>query len=215
MTAKPGNQLRALLFGELLDLPALQAAPTETRHLLANIDNDLARGDKQAALRTLETIGLRRDLESLYRIHAWRLLRQAGGSPTASVKNDVLGVVVEVGVEKGDDILATYHDRTARYYNYSGAGVVWLRPDSSLDGLLDNVLAAANAILPHIGPWESVRRPPPTAGHMRLNILTPVGLHFGEAPMEALARDRLAGPLFDAANRLMGKLTSLPDTSSR
>jgi hypothetical protein len=68
---------------------------------------------------------------------------------------------------------------------------------------------AAAAILPHVGPWESARRPPPTAGTMRLNILTPVGLHFGEGPFDALERDSMAGPLVRAATKLMAKLTSL------
>jgi hypothetical protein len=49
-----------------------------------------ALGNKQAARHTLETICLMRDLESLYRIHAWNLLRKAGGSPPTSVNSDVL-----------------------------------------------------------------------------------------------------------------------------
>ncbi|SRR6266851_6284738 len=208
MPAKPGNQLRALLFGEVLDLPAAYGAPTETQQLFAQADDDLARGDTQAALRTLETIGLGRHLESIYRINAWRLLRQAGGTPPTKVKDEVLGVVIEVGVEKGGDILAAYDDHSARYYNYAGAGVVWMRPDPSLDTQIDAVLTAAGAILPGIGPWESPRRPPPTAAHLRLNILTAVGLHFGEGPFDALDRDPMARPLVRAATHLMAKLTS-------
>lgn len=206
MDAKRGGPPRDVVFGDSL---ALEGAAAETRHLFAEAHDDLARGDKQAACRTLETIGLRRDLDSLYRIHAWSLLRQMGSAPPTGVKNDVIGAVIEVGMEKGDDLLAAYDDRTARYYNYSGAGVVWTRPDSSLDGPIDAVLRAAAAILPRVGPWESVRRPPPTVGTMRLNILTPVGLHFGEGPFDALDRDPMARPLVRAATNLMAKLTSL------
>jgi hypothetical protein len=209
MAAKPGNPLRELLFGESPDLSAAPGAVMDTQALFGKAYDDLARDDKPSARRTLEAIGLMRDLESLYRIHAWRLFRQAGGSPAASNKNDVLGVVVEVGVREGDDILAVYDDRTARYYNYSGAGVVWMRPDSSLDTLIDAVLRAAAAILPRIGPWMGARRPPPNVNNMRLNILTPVGLHFGEGPFDALDRDPMAKPLVQAATKLMVKLTSL------
>ena len=209
MAAKPGNELRQLLFGESVDLLAAQGAATETGLLFATAHDDLARGDRQAALRTLESVGLRRNLEALYRIRAWSLLRQAGGSPPTDVKNNVLGVVVEVGVKQGDDILAAYDDRTARYYNYSGAGVVWLRPDPTLDTLIDEVLRASAAILPRIGPWEGARRPPPKRDHMRLSILTPVGLHFGEGPFDTLDRDRMARPLVHAATKLMVRLASL------
>jgi hypothetical protein len=210
MAAEPGKHLREILFGESKDLSAAQRAGAETLDLFAEARDELARGDKEAARRSLENIGLNRDLESLIRIHAWTLLRQTGGSPPTTVKNDVLGVVVEVGVEKGHDLLAGYDDRTARYYNYSGAGVVWIRPNSSLDSVIEVVLSAARAILPRMGPWESERRPPPSAGRVRLNILTPLGLHFVEGPFDALDRDRMAGPLVQAATILMAKLTSLP-----
>src|SRR5260370_13665817 len=141
--AKPGNQLREILFGESIDLSTAQGLGAEARHLFAEAHDDLARGNKQAACRELETIGLMRELESLYRIHAWNLLRKAGGPPPTRINTDILGVVVEVGTEQGDDILAAYDDRTARYYNHSGAGIVWMRPDSLLDGPIDAVLLAA------------------------------------------------------------------------
>src|SRR5260370_42309558 len=101
MPAKPGNQLQALLFGEVLVFPAAYGLPTETRQLFAQADDDLARGDTQAALRTLETIGLRRDLESIYRLNAWRLLRQAGGTPPTQGEGGGPRRGIEVGVGQG------------------------------------------------------------------------------------------------------------------
>ena len=41
---------------------------------------------------------------------------------------DVLGVVVEVAMEKGLDLVAGYADHHARY-NYSGAAIVWERTE--------------------------------------------------------------------------------------
>jgi len=121
----------------------------------------------------------------------------------------VLGVVVEVGMDSGHDLLAVYADKTAHYYNYSGAGVVWEHPDSSLDKLIEAVLKAARSIVQDIGPWNGARRSPPPAGHLRLNILTPSGLYFGEGPFEDLDRDPRARPLIHAALDLMRRLTSL------
>lgn len=170
-----------------------------------------AEGNVPQARATLESIALAPAIESRVRLQAWNSLRETGGQPPASAAMEVLGVIVEVDMSKGQDFLAAYADQTAYYYNYSGAAVVWLRPDASLDGQINSVLAAARAILPLIGlPWKEPRRPPPSAGNARLNILTAMGLHFGEGPLRALDRDRNAQPLLKAATGLMAKLTKLP-----
>jgi hypothetical protein len=169
-----------------------------------------ADGNLPQARTILESLAQTPGIESRVRIQAWHSLREIGGQPPAGVHNDVLGVVVEVGMPEGQDFLAIYADLTAYYYNYAGGAVVWLRPDTSLDKQINLVLGAARAIVPLIGPWKEARRPPPGAGIARLNILTPVGLHFGEAPLQALDGDRNARLLLRAATALMAKLTSLP-----
>jgi len=170
----------------------------------------LSVGDVGSAHQTLTTIATDPGREAQQRLLAWHFLRQSGAQAPKDVKQEVLGVVVEAAMEGGLDLVAAYADRTARYYNYAGPAVIWLRPDSSLDGLIDAVLEAARMILPNIGPWDGARRRPPQRDRMRLNILTPRGLHFGEGPFEALEQDRLARPLVLAATRLMVALTSLP-----
>ncbi len=170
----------------------------------------VADGNLPQARAILESIALKPGIESRVRVQAWHSLRQAGGQASASVQSDVLGVVVEVGMSEGQDFLAIYADQTAYYYNYAGGAAVWLRPDASLDKQINSVLDAARAIVPLIGPWKEARRPPPSAGIARLNILTPVGLHFGEAPLQALDGDRNARPLLRAATGLMAKLIKLP-----
>jgi len=170
----------------------------------------VADGNLPQARAILESIALTPGIESRVRIQAWHSLREAGGQPPASVGNDVLGVVVEVGMKEGQDFLAIYADQTAYYYNYSGASVIWLRPDASLDGQINSVLAAARAILPLIGPWKAARRPSPGAGDARLNILSPMGLHFGEGSLRLLDKDRNSRPLLRAATATMAQLTKLP-----
>jgi hypothetical protein len=118
----------------------------------------------------------------------------------------VLGVVVEVGLEGGLDLLAAYADHTARYYNYSGAGVVWEHADASLDAQIDVLLACGQTISDVIGPWEGERPAPPPTGEVRINLLTASGLNFGQAPFEVLSRDSLAGPALAAATALMQSL---------
>ena len=44
---------------------------------------------------------------------------------------------------------------------------------------------------------------------LRINMLTPGGLHFGEGPFEALDQDPIARPVVQAATQLMMVLTAL------
>ncbi len=106
----------------------------------------------------------------------------------------------------GLNLVAGYADHHARYYNYSGAGVVWERPDGTLDTTIDELLRVGRAAAQVIGPWKETRPPAPTIGRARLNLLTPSGLHFGEGPLDTLAKDKLGGPVINSAFRLMQEL---------
>jgi hypothetical protein len=142
-------------------------------------------------------------LEPRQYLQAWHFLRQHGEQPSPDVAKQVLGVVVEVAMPEGLDLLAAYLDHSARYYNYSGAGVVWEHPDTSLDAQIDQLLAAASQVVAQIGPWEQSRPEPPPRGHVRMSFLTPSGLHFGQGPMDALSRDPLGGRVIQLATVLM------------
>ena len=115
-------------------------------------------------------------------------------------------MVVEVGLDEGLDIVAAYADKTARYYNFTGAGVVWERPDASLDAEMSALLEAGAGVVAKIGPWEKGRPAPPPRGQVRINMLTPSGLHFGQGAFEKLAADPLAGPVLSAASVLLQAL---------
>lgn len=203
------------LFGDVpFENLEADSADSEPWRSFANARADLARGDQTSALRTIAAIAVAHGIDARHRVQAWHLVRQRGGRPPREIERDVLGVVVEVGIEGGQDLLAVYADRTAHYYNYSGAGVIWMRPDSSLDKSADAVIGAARAIVNLVDPWNQPRRPPPANGSARLNILTPIGIHFGEGPIAALSRDQSAGPLMAASTAMLAKMTSLPRAKS-
>jgi hypothetical protein len=193
---------------------SLDAVVDESRNTLCHslfndARNALVDGDKQTACNILRSIAQMPGIESRYQIQGWHLYRLVGGQPNTALAKLVMGVIVEVGVDKGDDLLAVYADRTAHYHNHTGSGVVWKRPDDSLDKLMDPVLEEAATIVTKIGPWEGKRRPPPQQGYMRLSILTPSGVHFGEGPFDLLARDKIAKRLVLAATSVMVRLTAL------
>lgn len=142
-------------------------------------------------------------LEARHYIQAWNFLRQYGVEPAAAEAKNLYGVVFEVPIHGGLDLLAAYSDHSARYYNYQSSGVVWDHPDDSLDKPIDDLLSAAKGVVNKIGPWEGDRPPAPPAGQVRMSFLTPSGLHFGQGPFEALQRDPIAGQTVQLATQLM------------
>ncbi len=64
-------------------------------------------------------------LESRHYLQAWHFLRAAGIQPPEQWAQFVLGVVVEVGMPGGADLVAAYADGSARFYSHAGGGVVW------------------------------------------------------------------------------------------
>ena len=166
----------------------------------------LAAGDDAAAVRSWREIVTHPGLESRHYLQAWHFLREAGHRPAPEVGKQVLGIVVEVPMPNGLDLLAAYPDHTARYYNYSGSAVIWEHADASLDSPIDELLTTAAHIVQKIGPWDRPRPPAPPAEQARLNFLTPSGLHFGQGPLEALAREPLADRFIKLAVALMQAL---------
>ena len=125
------------------------------------------------------------------------------------------GVVVEVGMENGLDILAAYVDGTARYFNYTGAAIIWERPDGPLDTTVETLLVLGQRVANEIGPWDGDRPAAPAAGEVRINLLVPSGLHFGQGKFEQLASDGMGGPLIAAATELMQALITKSQSGGR
>ena len=169
----------------------------------------LEKGDKSSAAAFLQKITGMQGMESRHYVQAWHFLRQLGVNPPAEKAKIVYGVVVEVGMKNGADIVAAYADHTARYLNYSGSSVIWERPDQSLDAKINDLLEAGQAVANKIGPWEQERPAAPRADHVRLNMLTPSGLHFGYGGFETLAQEPMGKAIIDPATALMLSLTEL------
>jgi hypothetical protein len=215
----PRPSIRDTLFG---DMPMTDWPPTSapTQNLEPWKSFVLAREAMEAG-RTGEAVELWKniaqtpDLESRHYLQAWHFLRQQGVKPPQGDEKKLLGVVVEYTLKGGLDLLAAYPEHTARYYNFSGAGVIWEHPDASLDGMIDALLQAGQQVLNQIGPWDQPRPAPPPEGHIRLNFLSPAGLHFGQAAFDVLARDPLAKPTITAATALMQALVAKDEQRQR
>ena len=210
--------IRDTLFG---DLPITQwpsetaSSESEPWRSFAQARAHLSSGHTHEAVTTLQRILAMPELEPRHYLQAWHFLRENDIQPDISVAKEVLGVVVEVALSGGLDLVAAYADGSARYYNHSGSGVVWEFPDDSLDQQIEDLLKAGQAVVDQIGVWEKPRPAAPLAGEVRINMLTPSGLHFGQAPTEALAADPLGGGVISAAIKLMQSLIEKAEKQKR
>jgi hypothetical protein len=169
----------------------------------------VARGDSHGAVAALASITARRGLESRHYLQAWNALRALGQSPPPADAKHLFGVVIEVTLPHGSDVLAVYDDHSARYLNARGGATIWDRPSAQLDTLIDQLLAAGRIVVARIGPWTGERPGPPPKNQARITLLTPSGPHFGEGPLPVLERDPLAGPVLAAGAALVNAFTHL------
>lgn len=172
---------------------------------------NVERQDQPGAIAALREVVETPNLETRQYLQAWHALRELGIQPEPHRAKQVMGAVLEVGLEGGLDTLAAYSDSTARYISHGGRTIVWDAVDEEITDLIGELLRAGQAIADNTSPWPGVRRPAPPENHVRLNMLTPSGLHFGEGPFVALAADPIGGPVIAAGTALMEALINRTD----
>lgn len=154
--------------------------------------------------KVLHDIVANASLPSRIRLLAAHRLRSMG----ESLPHTLLGVVVELGLEGGLDVLAAYPDGTARYFNYSGRLLIWESNSTESDALISTLMKAAQQIVSQIGLWNKPRRMFPPQDVLRITFLGTDGLYFGEGPINTMFGDPLAAPALQAATAVMQFLTS-------
>lgn len=122
-------------------------------------------------------------------------------------EKELLGVIVEIGLDEGLDVLASYQDGTARYINYTGKMIMWDVPDKMSAEITAQLFRDSLNIVHRIGAWTNPRRPHPSTGTVRISFLVSDGLYFGEGPVNILFNDALAAPALSSATALIQFLT--------
>ncbi|MVN90552.1 hypothetical protein [Mucilaginibacter aquatilis] len=144
------------------------------------------------------------NIESRIKILAYRILSANG---MVIDDKELLAVIVEVGLDDGLDVLASFKDGTARYINQSGKILIWENIDNTSINLTESLFERSNIIVNQIGPWNEPRRSHPEKGMVRISFLVSDKLYFGEGPIKILFNDELAGPALLAATYLMKYIT--------
>lgn len=144
------------------------------------------------------------ELDARLKVLAHNKLKSKGQSNSTK---DLLGVIIEVALDEGLDVLAAYSDGRARYINYSEKLIVWESPNETSNQLVQSLLAEGSKVVKQIGPWEEARLPYPPTGNVRLTFLVSDQIYFGQGPIDVLFNDPMGGPVLDAATQLMQFLT--------
>jgi hypothetical protein len=161
-------------------------------------------GQTNGAVEIWRTIAFSEDFESRQILQAWHFLRAVGVQPPSDRAKDVLGLIAEMPVPQGHDLLAAYRDGSVRYLNHSGTvAVVEDRSSVEIQAAVRRWIAVGHMVVHTIGPWTEPTFPPLARGHARIVILTPSGPHFGQGPVERLTADQTAGPFVGVATSLM------------
>ncbi len=147
-----------------------------------------------------------KNLDARVYLQAWHCLRTLGVLLPKEITAQIKGMVVEAALDQGLDLVAAYIDHSARYYNYSGAGIVWDISDPAINQIIDDLLKAGQEIINRIGLWDQPRPPAPPKGSVRINLLTFGGLYFGQASFETMASDPIGDAAFNLALKLMQAL---------
>ena len=166
----------------------------------------LAATDAATAETHLRTITGLPGVESRTYLQAWHCLRSIGIEPTDGVRSEVNGIVVEVGLDQGVDVVAAYQDHSARYINHSGAAVIWDEDSAEMNAHIEPFLEVAAAIGANTSPLDGDHPPPPQRGFMLINVLTPGGIHIGMGPLTDLQGDPMGSAVIKTAMSLMNAL---------
>lgn len=105
-------------------------------------------------------------------------------------KKELLAVIVEVGLDNGLDVLASFNDGTARYINQTGRILIWEMTNEKSNELTQDLFIKSQNIVNQIGVWDNARQPAPAKGNVRITFLVSDGLYFGEGPIDVLFNDQ-------------------------
>ena len=150
--------------------------------------------------RTLRQIARDETNDARVRAIAFNRLRAQGQSVPS---RRLLGVIIEVPLDQGLDVLAAFADGGVRYLNQSGKVSIFEGAGHPLEELAKEFIAISQPVLAQIGPWDKKRLPPPRPGRARMTFLVSDGLYFGEGPFDALQSDPVGGPVLAKATQLL------------
>ncbi len=115
------------------------------------------------------------------------------------------GVILEVGLDSGVDVLAAFGDGRARFLNNNGDISMWEGGEGATAGLVAKLHSCAAPIAQQEAVQPCGRLDSPADGSVRISVFTGNGMHLAQGTMEEFDDD----PVFNAAVDLMNALEGI------
>lgn len=158
-----------------------------------------------ADIKALKNLAEDESQESRIRLLACRQLALTDDPLTEKI---LLGVIIEVAMDKGLDTLAVYADGTARLIGQLENLMIWEQRTAESDKLVNELFRLSREVVTKIGPWTEQRLAPPPNENIRLNFLVSDGYYFGQGPLQTLSTDAMGGPVIAAATDIFAYLVT-------
>jgi hypothetical protein len=142
----------------------------------------LRRDERTRASELLLAITGNSNTETRVLLWSWTALRGLGVHPMPDVAAQIKGVVIQIPMGKGADVLAAYADGTARYVNHSGKIIVWDLPDAHMGNIVHKVLERSK----NLNTDEAIALADRPDDAVRVTIMTFNGNRYAETPMRSL-----------------------------
>jgi hypothetical protein len=143
---------------------------------------------------------------SRLRALACHRLRTAGHVVDGSL---FFGVVIELPHAHSQETLAAFADGRVHFIRHCGAIANFDRASDAVATRARKLVAAAQRLVERFTDADSLRRPPPAGGAIRITLLTGAGPFCVEGRFNALQKDPLAGPVLGNAIWLLQAHTQL------
>jgi hypothetical protein len=140
------------------------------------------------------------NLDPQVKILAYKKQLANGYRPT---EKKLLAVIVEVGLNNGLNVFASFYDGTARVINPEGEVLIWETTDDvKANGIVKQFFDCSLSVVNQIEAWNKPRRPNPQKGDLKITFLASDGFYFGEGPIGVLFNDSMASPVLKTAFEL-------------
>ncbi len=154
---------------------------------------------KDPGILELEKIIKDNTLESRVRILAYHGLAARG---VLINHKELLGIIIEMGMDKGVDVLAAYSDGTASYIDQSGKLAIRDVNDNKSNLIIKELFSHGENIINNTAPFDKPRLPYPENGMARLTFLVSGCFYLGQGPTGVLLEDKMGKPVLQSGTKL-------------
>jgi hypothetical protein len=161
-----------------------ETAPDGAWMVLSKAAEHMRQAEVGRAAEVLLEVAGNPNMETRILLWSWAALRRLGVHPKSYEADDIKGVVIQVPMRSGVDVLAAYADGTVRYVNHSGKVIVWDITEVTITGIIRKLLESCKGLF---GVAVAASANHSVKDLIRVTLLTFNGNRFAEASMQSLA----------------------------